>query len=199
IFQTATQTLRKEHGSFLAGLCDVDRTVTITKDESGAFFIDRDPRYFRIILNYLRSGCVYLEDKVSIEVLRTEADFYRLRGLIKLLDDLRRRTEKEEKKLPVRTACVSVNYDTTAGLRKFTMIKTNCAEILRQAEALIAASTLEAIQRSNYSIRLHHDSITVANVCFSIADACEILGQCGLVLRHVETSATKNHLHFSSP
>lgn len=37
------------------------------QDESGAFFIDRDPRYFRIILNYLRSDGVHLGENVSLD------------------------------------------------------------------------------------------------------------------------------------
>ncbi|KAH7711470.1 BTB/POZ domain-containing protein KCTD17 [Aphelenchoides avenae] len=89
IFATTAQTLCKEPDSFLARFCEIDGMQPSVKDTSGAFFIDRDPHYFRIILNYLRSDSVDLEDSVSLETLLAEADFYCLDGLTKRLDELR--------------------------------------------------------------------------------------------------------------
>lgn len=43
------------------------RHSKLVQDASGAFFIDRDPRYFRIILNYLRSSVIDLENNVSLD------------------------------------------------------------------------------------------------------------------------------------
>ena len=34
---------------------------------SGAFFLDRDPAAFAVILNYLRTGTVHAEDGVSFQ------------------------------------------------------------------------------------------------------------------------------------
>lgn len=57
-------------------------------DESGCYFIDRDPTHFSVILNYLRDG-----DKVSLPEsnkalleLKEEAEYYLLKPLIKLID-----------------------------------------------------------------------------------------------------------------
>jgi hypothetical protein len=54
----------------------------------GAFFIDRDGTYFRYILNYLRDGEVDLmEDEVGMKQLLREAQYYRVEGLIKHLEE----------------------------------------------------------------------------------------------------------------
>ncbi|KAH7721790.1 BTB/POZ domain-containing protein KCTD17 [Aphelenchoides avenae] len=89
LFETTVQTLCKEPDSFLARFCEIDGMQPRVKDASGAFFIDRDPRYFRVILNYLRSSSVDLEGNISLETLLAEADFYCLRGLAKRLEDMR--------------------------------------------------------------------------------------------------------------
>ena len=38
-----------------------------TKDETGAFLIDRSPKYFEPILNYLRTGSLILDPNVNPE------------------------------------------------------------------------------------------------------------------------------------
>lgn len=60
------------------------------KDDAGAFFIDRDPTLFSVILNYLRSRDVDLSN-VDMRSLRNEAEFYGITPLVKrlaLCDDL---------------------------------------------------------------------------------------------------------------
>jgi len=54
------------------------KTASI-KDENGAYFVDRDPTYFPVILEYLRTGVVnILDDSLALAVYR-EADFYRIK------------------------------------------------------------------------------------------------------------------------
>ncbi|KAI1700013.1 BTB/POZ domain-containing protein [Ditylenchus destructor] len=53
------------------------------KDETGAYLIDRDPEYFHIILNYLRSPVLNLDgDKKIMKELLSEADFYNIQPLV---------------------------------------------------------------------------------------------------------------------
>lgn len=68
-FLTARSTLF-ESDSFFTGLI---RSSTAGCCE---FFVDRDPMYFRFILNWMR-GCHYLPDDISVlRELSFEADFY---------------------------------------------------------------------------------------------------------------------------
>ncbi|KAI1692151.1 BTB/POZ domain-containing protein [Ditylenchus destructor] len=52
-------------------------------DETGAYLIDRDPKHFRIILNYLRSPVLNLDgNKKVMKELLCEADFYNIQPLV---------------------------------------------------------------------------------------------------------------------
>jgi len=54
------------------------------KDDCGAYFIDRDPGLFAVILNYLRTRDVDLRG-VDMRSLRAEAEFYGITPLTKRL------------------------------------------------------------------------------------------------------------------
>ena len=58
--------------------------ISSHKDESGAYFIDRDPDLFRMILNYLRTRAISLEN-VDLKALLHEAEFYGIAPLVKQL------------------------------------------------------------------------------------------------------------------
>ena len=53
-----------------------------TSSLQGRFFIDRDPKHFGVILNWLRDGTAVLPDgDAAVDELLQEAEFYQLRGL----------------------------------------------------------------------------------------------------------------------
>lgn len=89
-FTTSKQTLTWIPESFFVSL--LSGRVPSLKDETGAFFIDRDPDLFQIILQFLRTKEVDPKS-YNIHHLKTEAEFFGLQPLVlrlNLCDELDR-------------------------------------------------------------------------------------------------------------
>ncbi len=89
-FSTSRQTLSSPHESFFTSI--LSGRIPSCRDETGALFIDRDPKLFSIILQFLRTKELDLNG-VDVSVLRNEAEFYGILPLVKrliLCEDLER-------------------------------------------------------------------------------------------------------------
>ncbi|EFP03466.1 hypothetical protein CRE_09623 [Caenorhabditis remanei] len=85
VFQTTVATLTKFDGFFKAML-EID--IPLKKDENGCVFVDRSPRHFDYVLNYMRDGNVVLPVcRRERQQLLQEARYYLLDGLIELCTD----------------------------------------------------------------------------------------------------------------
>lgn len=93
-FLTTKTTLSRDPNSFLSRLIQEDSDLISDRDETGAYLIDRDPRYFAPVLNYLRHGKLVLDDGLSEEGVLEEAEFYNVTHLIGLLKDSIARREQ---------------------------------------------------------------------------------------------------------
>ena len=61
----------------------------------GAYFIDRDPSYFRIILNYLRCGQLVVDSNcLPLEAVKIEASYF---GLVGLEEEVNQKISESEK------------------------------------------------------------------------------------------------------
>ena len=61
----------------------------------GAYFIDRDPSYFRIILNYLRCGQLIVDsNSLPLEAVKIEASYF---GLVGLEEEVNQKISESEK------------------------------------------------------------------------------------------------------
>ncbi|CAF0772404.1 unnamed protein product [Brachionus calyciflorus] len=82
-FSTSRQTLCSVADSFFSSL--LSGRIASCRDEQGYIFIDRDPKYFSIILNFLRTRELNLNGIENLSSLRNEAEFYGIAPLIKRL------------------------------------------------------------------------------------------------------------------
>lgn len=81
-FATSRQTLTWVPDSFFTSM--LSGRISTLKDETGAIFIDRDPKLFTIILNFMRTKDIDLRD-VDVAILRHEAEYYGITPLVKRL------------------------------------------------------------------------------------------------------------------
>ncbi|PAA85613.1 hypothetical protein BOX15_Mlig004663g2, partial [Macrostomum lignano] len=73
-FSTSQQTLLSIPDTFFRAL--LNGSLDTQRDETGAIFIDRDPKLFSLILNYLRTRDLPSSDNVDWLALKNEAEFY---------------------------------------------------------------------------------------------------------------------------
>ncbi|BDA46949.1 probable BTB/POZ domain-containing protein KCTD7 at N-terminal half [Coccomyxa sp. Obi] len=87
LFTTSLQTLKKDEDSILAGLFSGAGLANCAIDPDGRFFLDRDPKHFATILNYLRDGeCDLPSDPRERRELAREAEHFEISGLEELLN-----------------------------------------------------------------------------------------------------------------
>jgi len=94
-FVTTRQTLLKDQASMLAKMFDPASPLQPGVMIDGAYFIDRDPKYFRYVLNYLRCGQLLMDSDISLEAIKCEASYF---GLVNLEEELNQRIGLEEDK-----------------------------------------------------------------------------------------------------
>jgi hypothetical protein len=67
---------------------DESRMSPGCRDETGAYLIDRSPKYFEPLLNYLRTGNLIIDPNVNPEGVLEEARYFGLETLIPRLEQL---------------------------------------------------------------------------------------------------------------
>merc|ERR1711970_1435617 len=94
-FETTRQTLLHDPTSMLAKMFDPVSPLQSGVMRDGAYFLDRDPVNFRVVLNYLRSGQLLLDKDAHLEAVKSEASFFGLAGLEEFVDNKIRETEEK--------------------------------------------------------------------------------------------------------
>lgn len=65
-----------------------EKKFKFEKDHDGFYLIDRDPVYFNVILNFLRTGVITIPPSLDIKCLIADSKFYRLNELELFLNDV---------------------------------------------------------------------------------------------------------------
>ncbi|KAL6080657.1 BTB/POZ domain-containing protein [Balamuthia mandrillaris] len=98
VFVTSLTTLTKQRSMLSAMFSD---KFNIQPDENGEYFIDRNPKHFDVILDYLRKGTIIITglSQRDLQEIRDEVDFYQLHGLRDLLFITRWSTIQKSEKI----------------------------------------------------------------------------------------------------
>lgn len=94
LFATSSSTLKAGGESFFSGL--LSGRMESARDEKGAYFIDRSPKYFDCILQFLRTGELEYSDDINRVQLIKEAEFYGLETMKRALEKQIAEEAKEE-------------------------------------------------------------------------------------------------------
>jgi len=110
LFKTNIKTLCKYPDSMLCAMFShTDSGMTpMPKIEKGHFFLDADPIYFRVVLNWLRLGKVTLELKRHLKGTMALAEYF---GLDKLTEELKMIDKKNKLPSPI-LRTVARSYET---------------------------------------------------------------------------------------
>ena len=90
-FETSASTLKNEPDGLLAEMISKDSAVAPYKTEGlTTYFLDRNPRFFDFVLDYLRDPLNFVKilpsNKQVLRQLHVEATYYRLTGLVEILE-----------------------------------------------------------------------------------------------------------------
>eukprot|EP00293_Proteomonas_sulcata_P017474 CAMPEP_0184289392 /NCGR_PEP_ID=MMETSP1049-20130417/1848_1 /TAXON_ID=77928 /ORGANISM="Proteomonas sulcata, Strain CCMP704" /LENGTH=264 /DNA_ID=CAMNT_0026596181 /DNA_START=138 /DNA_END=929 /DNA_ORIENTATION=- len=84
LFSASAETFRRVPDSYLAGI--FSGRLPVSRDLQGNIFIDRDPKAFKFILNYLRDSYVQVpRDQCKADELLAEARYFQLPDLERVL------------------------------------------------------------------------------------------------------------------
>ncbi len=109
LFRTSRSTLVSEPNSLLSAMFDPDAEMPEARlTDDNAFFLDRDPETFAVILDFLRTRTYLRRDDVSAARVKLEAEYFNLDGLIAALDEAQNAHEGEDEPKRVIVAYVSV-------------------------------------------------------------------------------------------
>jgi len=88
VFHTTRTTLFSEPNSMLAKMFASEQLTPCNQDDQGNFLIDRSPRYFEPLLNYLRCGKLIIDPGTNIQGVFEEAKYYGIESVIQTIESM---------------------------------------------------------------------------------------------------------------
>ena len=98
VFHTTKNTLFAEPNSMLAKMFETNPQLMqpCNQDDQGNFLIDRSPRYFEPLLNYLRCGKLIIDPGLNVHGVYEEAKYYGVESVIPIIEDMLDALEDKE-------------------------------------------------------------------------------------------------------
>jgi len=143
IFETSVHTLTKYPGSMLCAMFSHTQNgiSPMPKTSEGLFFLDADPEYFRVILNWLRLGEIIVEEKSSdLKGVLALANYF---GLEELMEELKTiQTKSDPSLFTLRKKAVPEIVYLHFGKKKYRGYKEEPFEIRKSNLTRIPESTI---------------------------------------------------------
>lgn len=99
-FATSRETLNAAGDSYFSSL--IGNKFKVERDNNNHLFIDRDPKLFGIVLNFLRSQCTHLTvdkcNRAKLQSLYAEAEFYAVAPLMEEVERQLSELDEEDRK-----------------------------------------------------------------------------------------------------
>ncbi|CAG9759783.1 unnamed protein product [Ceutorhynchus assimilis] len=201
-FTTSKKTLiMSEPESMLARMFSEENGFLIPSsiDKNGAYLIDRSPKYFEPILNYLRCGQLIYDKNVNPEGILAEARFFGIESVIPTLELSLNSTRESRDKAPLTRRDV-IN----------SLIRSSYASELRYQGVNLAGSDLSKLDLRFINFKyanMQGCNLVGANLswcCLERADlSCAILDNAQLVgircLRATMEGASMRNCNFKDP
>ena len=77
----------KEPDSILDRMVKGHRFSQIDRAKDGTYLIDRSPDYFKAILNYFRTGKVFIDPDICVDGVLEEARFYEVSSMVHIISN----------------------------------------------------------------------------------------------------------------
>ena len=170
---TTKKTLQSEPESMLAKMFSGE-LVPGTQDEQEAYMLDRNPKYFEPILNYLRTTKLVIDPNVSMEGVLADAWFFGIQSLVDQIKKLKKaeETEKLKKAEEIEKLKKTKERDEQQQLRSLTNIEAQLKDISENIESvpIIQAHIMQrdtifkpSTKELEYSINICNKIKTIAN------------------------------------
>jgi len=85
IMVTSKSTILTDENSVLAKMFSNNFWKSADLDKDGNFILDRDARYFGVLLNFLRSGQVFLDNNIDIRGVLEEAEYWNVKSMVDIV------------------------------------------------------------------------------------------------------------------
>jgi len=176
-FLTCRTTLfLKEPSCMLARMfaSEEHRMMPSCQDSTGAYLIDRSPKYFEPILNYLRTGNLIIDPNVNPEGVLEEAKYYGIDSLIPKLEKLAHKhtVPRDEKPLTRRDV-----VDILIGTSTSSNIRDKADQELRFQGTNLEGADLSKLDLRHINFKyanLRGANLTGANMSWSLMERADL-------------------------